>query len=531
MANEFNIGNKLVLRNGNAMTLGRAASDPGSPVAGDQYYNTVSNVIRFYNGSVWADVSGSAGANTALSNLASVAINTDLISDTDITDSLGTAALRWLNLYVQSIKDSGDVTAIDVEARNFNDVAGNPSVEADARLLRDSVLDVALDFENRQLRSGTTIKLDYSGTDLDVNTRKIINLVNPTGNQDAATKVYVDNVAQGLKPKQAVRAATTVAGTLASSFENGDTIDGVVLATGNRILIKDQAAPAENGIYTVNASGAPTRATDFDSLSPIDEINGAYVAVQEGTDNEGAVFVQQGTVVTIGVSAINFVQFASAIGANVSLSNLSGVAINASLISDTDVTYNLGSAALRWNNIYASLLKDSADVTSMDIENRQLLDSAGDVSVDFNGRVLSDEAGNNKVQFAGDDLTLNQTILKRSGAPTGSGGEIEQQYIPSVTLTANTTVTVTSYVAADFEGAIVDYKIKQASSGAVRTGQMYVSNNGTSTVSSSDNYTETLDAEIILSADINGSDIRIRAQNTDAANNSIMRLDIKRIAT
>lgn len=70
--------------------------------------------------------------------------------------------------------------------------------------------------------------------------------------------------------KDSVVCATTANGTLATAFENGDTVDGIVLATGNRILIKNQSAPAENGIYTVNASGAPTRATDFDSWTEID---------------------------------------------------------------------------------------------------------------------------------------------------------------------------------------------------------------------------------------------------------------------
>jgi len=73
----------------------------------------------------------------------------------------------------------------------------------------------------------------------------------------------IQGMLDGLKPKQAVRVATTAAGTLASSFENGDSIDGITLATGDRILIKDQADPAENGIYIVAASGAPSRAKPF----------------------------------------------------------------------------------------------------------------------------------------------------------------------------------------------------------------------------------------------------------------------------
>ena len=105
--------------------------------------------------------------------------------------------------------------------------------------------------------------------------------------------------------KDSVVCATTANGTLATAFENGDTVDGIVLATGNRILIKNQSAPAQNGIYTVNASGAPTRATDFDSWT---EIVGAFVSVESGTVNAGTQWlcnvVSGGT---LGTTAINFV--------------------------------------------------------------------------------------------------------------------------------------------------------------------------------------------------------------------------------
>lgn len=80
-----------------------------------------------------------------------------------------------------------------------------------------------------------------------------------------------------------VRCATTVAGTLSSDYENGDVVDGVTLVTGDRILIKNQSTGSQNGIYTVNASGSPTRATDADTG---DEMYGATVFVSEGTVNK-----------------------------------------------------------------------------------------------------------------------------------------------------------------------------------------------------------------------------------------------------
>lgn len=114
----------------------------------------------------------------------------------------------------------------------------------------------------------------------------------------------------GLKWKNAVRVATTGAGTLATSFENGDTVDGVVLATGNRILIKDQADQTTNGIYTVNASGAPTRSTDADAAA---ELESAAVSVQEGTSNANTTWLQITDSITLGVSNIVWSAFGSSV--------------------------------------------------------------------------------------------------------------------------------------------------------------------------------------------------------------------------
>lgn len=141
------------------------------------------------------------------------------------------------------------------------------------------------------------------------NSQKITGLLDPTTAQDAATKQYVDNVAQGVAPKESVRAATTANGALATAYENGDVIDGVTLATGNRILLKDQTTGADNGIYTVNASGAPTRALDADSTG---DIESAFVFVEEGTTLAGTMWVQTTDAVTIGTTAQVWTQFGAA---------------------------------------------------------------------------------------------------------------------------------------------------------------------------------------------------------------------------
>jgi hypothetical protein len=108
-----------------------------------------------------------------------------------------------------------------------------------------------------------------------------------------------------------VRAASTVNSDLATTFENGDTIDGVSLATGDRILIKAQTAGEDNGIYTVNATGAPTRADDFDVAG--DMVRGAIIPVTEGTANANTIWTHTtaGTIV-VDTTALTFTELANA---------------------------------------------------------------------------------------------------------------------------------------------------------------------------------------------------------------------------
>jgi hypothetical protein len=155
-------------------------------------------------------------------------------------------------------------------------------------------------------------KLDESGGTMTgaiaMGTNKITGLGTPTDAADAATKAYVDSAAQGIDWKASVRAATTEAVTLASGLENGDTLDGVTLATGDRILVKNQATGSENGIYVVAASGAPTRSTDADTAAEI--TSNFAVFVEEGTLNadQGYVLTNDGPI-TVGTTALVFTQF------------------------------------------------------------------------------------------------------------------------------------------------------------------------------------------------------------------------------
>jgi hypothetical protein len=138
-------------------------------------------------------------------------------------------------------------------------------------------------------------------------TNKITGLGTPTDGTDAATKNYVDSAAQGIDWKASVRAATDGNRDLAE-MENGEVVDGVTLATGDRVLVKNQTDATANGIYVVQASGAPVRSSDADSGT---EVTANFaVFVEEGTVNADSGFtLTNNGAITIGTTALVFTQF------------------------------------------------------------------------------------------------------------------------------------------------------------------------------------------------------------------------------
>ena len=156
---------------------------------------------------------------------------------------------------------------------------------------------------------------------------KLHNVTDPTAAQDVATKSYVDAVATGLDVKDSVALATTAAlaastyangaGTITANANGALTVDSVAVAVDDRILVKNQAAALQNGIYKVTATGSAgavfvlTRTPDADTASEI--TGGAFTFVEKGTINadNGYVFTHDGTP-TLGSTAITVAQFSGA---------------------------------------------------------------------------------------------------------------------------------------------------------------------------------------------------------------------------
>jgi hypothetical protein len=190
---------------------------------------------------------------------------------------------------------------------------------------------------------GTLNQVSFPVAPVDMGGQQITNMAAPTTPQSAVTKAYVDSFSFGLSWKDAARVATTSAGTLASSFSNGSTIDGVVLSTGDRILIKNQAAPAENGIYTVSSSGVPVRASDSDSGNYMEQ---ATIMVQEGTSNADTLWTcTANRPIILGTTPLPFVQ----VGSGVAYSAGAGLTLTGNVLAvgaGTGLTVNADDVAL-----------------------------------------------------------------------------------------------------------------------------------------------------------------------------------------
>lgn len=261
MAVEFPVNVPLNLTGNelrNALLQNLAAAPTG--VAGKIYYDTASGAAFVYNGTAWVTT------------------------------------------------DATKATGIPISA-----LAVNPLARANhtGTQLSSTISDLSTTVQGYSLSSFAAPTADIS-----MASHKLTNLTDPSSAQDAATKNYVDGAVQtaaaGIDPKESCNAATTANITLSGT----QTIDGVSVVAGNRVLVKDQTTASANGIYLVSA-GAWTRTAD---ASQGTLTSGALTLILAGTTHAGSQwYLNTADPITVGTTSLTWVQFSA--GASYTFSN------------------------------------------------------------------------------------------------------------------------------------------------------------------------------------------------------------------
>jgi hypothetical protein len=192
----------------------------------------------------------------------------------------------------------------------------------------------------------------------------ITGLGDPASSSEAATKNYVDNLVAGLRTRAVARVGSTANVVIASELENGDTIDGVTLVTGDRVLLKNQSTASQNGLYIVVASGAASRDTEFDT---IEELAGQLILISEGSANADDLYLcTTDTSATLGSSTISYTQVFPTSGGTVTSVAVADSGSSEFTVTGSPITSS-GTISLAINTINATKIgTGSVDNTEFD---------------------------------------------------------------------------------------------------------------------------------------------------------------------
>ena len=230
-----------------------------------------------------------SGEDATVSNKGIASFDTNNFSVSSGAVSIKTAGVG--NTAVATGVDAtkiADGSVTNSEFQFINTLSSNAQDQITARLEKASNLsDVASASTSRTNLGLGTISTQASNN-VSITGGAISGLSLPTADTEASSKLYVDNAIAGMRTRIITKVATTGNVNLTNGLENGDTIDGITLSTGDKILVKSQTDATENGIYISPSSGSASRDTNYDT---VEELAGQMIVVQQGSTNADKIFL------------------------------------------------------------------------------------------------------------------------------------------------------------------------------------------------------------------------------------------------
>ena len=390
-------------------------------------------------------------------------------STTDVIAVYANGAWRSLPHTIVSGGGAGIAEALTVSTSNGTVTLTLNVADTDSAGLLPAAMWQMLNDATSDATASKLVKRDSNGN---------AKVADPTDNAHIATKGYVDAARQGLDVKASVRLASVAPVAIASALEAGDAIDGVTLAEGDRVLLKNQSTASENGIYVVVASGAgaASRAPDADTSAKV--TTGMFTFVSEGTANGDNGFVlTTDDAITLGTTGLTFVQFSGA-GQVIAGAGLTKNGNTLDVVGTADrITVNAESVDI------ASTYAGQSSITTLGTITTGVWNGT-DVAVADGGTGASDAAS------ARTNLGIKTTV----GAVTTSTSKLAR--VASQGCAANASGTSTTTVTHNFDTLDVSVQIVEVAGGATVFGDVVRNNADTVTVT-------------LLGASIQANDYRI----------------------
>ena len=198
------------------------------------------------------------------------------------------------------------VTSTTAEINYTDGVTSNIQTQLDAKVVKASNLSDLASASTSRTNLGLGTISTQASNNISITGGAISGMSDPSSANQVATKNYVDSIATALSIRHVMKVATTGNISLSSDLQNGDSIDGISLTTGMKVLVKSQSNANENGVYLVVNSGTASRDPDYDNIS---ELAGGIFTIQSGnTQAEFIYLCTSDNSGSLGSVAINFVK-------------------------------------------------------------------------------------------------------------------------------------------------------------------------------------------------------------------------------